>query len=103
MINYSYFENPNIRLRGEEILECNPENDCSIIQEFINDETLVENEEYDEIYRHLTLELKDQKRLMVLKTYLDDQLRDLQREMDTNIEAINDLSERYLELYKKKK
>jgi len=87
----------------EDTPACNPENSCEIIQEFIDDETLVENEEYDEIYRHLTLELKDQKRLMVLKTYLDDQLRDLQREMDTNIEAINDLSERYLELYKKKK
>jgi hypothetical protein len=82
---------------------CNPENSCEIIQEFINDETLVENEEYDEIYRHLTLELKDQKRLMVLKTYLDDQMRDLQRELDANIEAINDLNERYLELYRKKK
>jgi hypothetical protein len=86
-----------------DIPSCPPEKGCEIIQEFINDDTLVENEEYDEIYRYLTLELKDQKRLMVLKSYLNDQLRDLQRDIDANIEAINDLSERYLELYRKKK
>ncbi len=86
-----------------DVPSCPPEKGCDIIQEFIDDETLVENEEYDEIYRHLTLELKDQKRLMVLKTYLDDQMRDLQREIDANIESIDALNQRYLELYRKKK
>lgn len=82
---------------------CPPEKGCDIIQDFIEDETLVDNEEYDEIYRFLTLELKDQKRLLVLKTYLDDQMRDLQREIDANTEAISSLSERYLQLYRKNK
>lgn len=86
-----------------DIPSCPPEKGCEIIQEFIDDKTLVENEEYDEIYRHLTLELKDQKRLLVLKTYLDDQMRDLQRDIAANTEAICSLSERYLELYRKNK
>lgn len=60
---------------------CNPENDCSIIQNFLGEEV----DEWEIIKNQYDLAFKDKKRLLIIREFAEQQLKDV----DSDLTAVN--------------
>lgn len=79
-----------------DIPACNPENDCSVIQDLLNEKT----NELEIIKNQFDLAFKDRSRLRILREYISLQLKDIDADLDVVRKTIETLDDRYLKYIK---
>jgi hypothetical protein len=75
---------------------CNPKNDCSVIQDLLNEKT----NELETIKNQFDLAFKDRSRLRILREYISLQLKDIDADLDVVRKTIETLDDRYLKYIK---
>ena len=75
---------------------CNPKNDCSVIQDLLNEKT----NELETIKNQFDLAFKDRSRLHILREYVSLQLKDIDADLDVVRKTIETLDDRYLKYIK---
>jgi ATP adenylyltransferase/5',5'''-P-1,P-4-tetraphosphate phosphorylase II len=77
---------PKILLNKSEYIDrivppCNPENTCEVIQDFLGEEV----DEWEIIKNQYDLAFKDKKRLLIIREFAEQQLKDI----DSDLTAVN--------------
>lgn len=77
---------------------CNPENTCEVIQDFLEEQI----DELEIIKNQFDLAFKDRKRLLTIREFVVQQLKDIDADLEVVKNTIEEFNQVYLE-YKKTK